>query len=341
MRFRIRFAQQIVGAFVLLAILGIASLLILLGANQRWFAKNYFFWSTFTSAGGLSVGMPVTLRGFEIGKVSAISLARDNSVELVFHVYDTYYPKVLPNSVLELASSALPIGGGGLQFHPGLGFAQPLPERSYIPSTQTEAGRALVARGLVDRPKTEDVLGAVVAQAGPVLEELESTLSAIRALVGSFEDSLAGRGEGPLTEVLTGLGATTGQLNGVLGRLDAAAANVQLLTEGMTDPTGLARKLLDPKGSIATFLDDDNRLFDEVVQAIEELNRIIDQLSEFTGFVNATQPQISVILEKGRETLDQGRDVLEAVKNNPLLRGGIAARPEQPSTFQGYRDEDF
>jgi len=341
MRFRIRFAQQIVGAFVLLAILGIAGLMILLGANQRWFAKDYYFWSTFTSASGLSVGLPVTLRGFEIGKVSAISLTRENSVEVVFYIYDTYYPKVLPNSVLELASSALPIGGGGLLFHPGRGFDTPLPEDSYIPSTQLEAGRVLVAQGLVDRPKTEDVLGSVIAQAGPVLVEVEETLESIRAVVDSLQGSLAGEGEGPLTVVLNDLTRTTAQVNGLLTRVDAAAANVQRLTEGMSDPTGLAKKLLDPKGSIATLLDDDNRLFDEIVKAIEELNAIIAELSELTRFVNESQPQITGILETGRKTLDEGRDVLEAVKNNPLLRGGIAARREQPTTFRGYRDEDF
>jgi phospholipid/cholesterol/gamma-HCH transport system substrate-binding protein len=341
MRFRIRFAQQIVGAFVLLAILGTASLLILLGLNQRWFAKNYFFWSTFTSANGLSVGMPITLRGFEIGKVSSISLTRDNNVEVLFYIYDTYYQKALPNSVLELASSALPIGGGGLLFHPGRGFSTPLPERSYIPSTQTEAGRVLVAQGLADRPKTEDVLGSVIAQVGPVLADVETTLNSIRGVVDSLQSSLKGQGEGPLTVVLNNLTATTAQLNGVLARVDGVAANIQHLTEGMTDPTGLAKKLLDPKGSIATILDDDNRLYNEIVQAIEELNGIITQLNEFTRFVNSTQPQISGILEKGRETLDQGKDVLEAVKNNPLLRGGIAAKREQPTTFQGYRDEDF
>ena len=60
-----------------------------------------------------------------------------------------------------------------------------------------------------------------------------------------------------------------------------------------------------------------------------------------TRFVNSAQPQITGILEEGRQTLDQGKDVLQAVKNNPLLRGGVAPRKEQPTTFQGFRDMDF
>ena len=119
------------------------------------------------------------------------------------------------------------------------------------------------------------------------------------------------------------------------------AANVATLTDGMTDPTGLAKKLLDPKGSVATFLDDDNRLYDDISQAVADLRDIVAQLSEFTRFINSTQPQISGILEKGRDALDQGTDVLEAVKNNPLLRRGIPEPLEQPTTFRSFRDEDF
>jgi len=92
---------------------------------------------------------------------------------------------------------------------------------------------------------------------------------------------------------------------------------------------------------MATFLDDDNELYDQIVQSVEDLNRIIEELRQFAAFVNTTQPQIYGILEKGKDTLDQGRDVLEAVKNNPLIRGGIPEPLQQPTTFQSFRDEDF
>ena len=61
MKFRIRFADQLVGAFLLAAVLAVAVILVFVGINQRWFAKNYQFRSRFDSAGGLSVGMPIDL----------------------------------------------------------------------------------------------------------------------------------------------------------------------------------------------------------------------------------------------------------------------------------------
>ena len=74
MKFKIRFADQIVGFFLLLVLVGVAAVLILVGINQRWFAKNYYFQSLFPSGDGLAVGMPISLKGFQIGKISDIRL---------------------------------------------------------------------------------------------------------------------------------------------------------------------------------------------------------------------------------------------------------------------------
>jgi phospholipid/cholesterol/gamma-HCH transport system substrate-binding protein len=182
----------------------------------------------------------------------------------------------------------------------------------------------------------------------PVLEEIDLTVVSIRRLTDALNRDLQGQGSGPLSSTLKDVAGaahevagTAREVNAIAARLEAIAANLEKLSAGLSDPTGLAKRLLDPKGSLATLLDDDNRLYEQINGSLEELRAVIAQLAEFTRFVNSAQPQILGLLEQGRTTLDQGQDVLEAVKNNPLLRGGVPARPEQPTTFQGFRDEDF
>jgi phospholipid/cholesterol/gamma-HCH transport system substrate-binding protein len=340
MRFRIRFADKIVGIFILLAILGVAAALILLGLNQRWFARNYSFWSRFASADGLSVGMPIRLKGFEIGKVDRLSLGRDNFVEMEFHIYDTYRAKLVSGSVLEKASSALGLGTG-LALHPGPSDAEPVPDFSLVPSSDSEEGRRLLTARRAAAPAQSDPIAALLGQVQPVLEEIDLTVVAIRQVAETLNRDLQGRGSGPLASTLQGVAGTAREVNAIAVRLEAIAANLEKLSGGLSDPTGLARRLLDPKGSVATLLDDDNRLYDRIQGSLEELQAVIAQLAEFTRFVNSTQPQILGLLEQGRTTLDQGQEVLEAVKNNPLLRGGVPDRREQQTTFQSYRDEDF
>jgi phospholipid/cholesterol/gamma-HCH transport system substrate-binding protein len=396
MKFRIRFADQVVGAFLLLAVLFVAAILVLVGINQRWFAKDYTFRSRFDSAGGLSVGMPVMLKGFEIGKISKISLNEDNQVDVLFSVQDTYIGKVLPDSVLQLTSS--PIGlGVTLNFLPGIAPGPPQTELSFIPSYDLPEGQELVAAGKVALPKGEDVIGSVIAKVNPILDEVRSTLVQIRRVVGTADLALQGK-SGPVGEMVVDLSATpdkvnaliddvnrrvagiADQVNVVLGRADQVigqvdtvagdlgtitkttqdtiaalsrdlgviAGNLKTTTDGLTDTRGLVTRLLDPKGSVATLLDDKNALYGQiegslaqVQEAVTGLTRIVEQVNSFVEFINGTKPQISGILETGRTTLEKGNDVLEAVKNNPLLKGGVPAAQEQTSTLKSYRDEDF
>jgi phospholipid/cholesterol/gamma-HCH transport system substrate-binding protein len=435
MRFRIRFADQLVGVFLLVAVLGVAVILGFIGVNQRWFARNYRFRSRFESGGGLSVGMPIMLKGFEVGKIASVALNDANQVDVEFTIQDTYYPKVLPNSVLQLTSS--PIGlGTTLNFLPGIpsaGREAPLPEGSFVYSLDLPEGRQLVEEGKVAIPKGEDVIGSVIAKVNPILDEVNSTLGQIRRVVGTVDLALQGTG-GPAGEMVAGLAqvptrvngliddvnvrvaditdqvnAVMDQVDGVLRKIDTAStnivgiteqtqdtvgsltksltdttaeaqttiadldaemkaistqvqgtignlstdldvitANLQKTTEELSNTQGLVTRLLDPKGSVATILDDNGELYGQIEQsvagvnkAVDGLNAILAQVSEFVDFVNSTRPQISGLLETGKATLGEGNQVLEAVKNNPLLRGGVPEQKEQQATLKSYRDEDF
>jgi phospholipid/cholesterol/gamma-HCH transport system substrate-binding protein len=385
MKFKVRFVDQVVGIFVLVALAGIVVLLVFMGFNQRWFARNYSFTSTFASGDGLSVGMPIVLKGFQIGKVTRISLTADNRVDMEFSIQDTYYEKVTPNSVIELVSS--PIGlGTSLRFHPGRGAGPPIPEHSAIPTLGSPEGRRLVEEGLVELPQGEDVIGSVLDKVNPILDEVRATLAQAKRLVADVDTAVTGKG-GPIGGMVNQLALTpakvnrtvdlangvvdrvntvvdtvntrvdgitlsvnriTDRTNEILTRIDKVSrnledisANLKSTSEGLRDTKGLATRLLDPKGSVATILDDQNALYGQVTDALKNANQIIAQVRSFVDYVNSTKPQISSILEKGRDTLDQGKDVLEAVKNNPLLRGGVPAKREQGPTLKSYRDEDF
>jgi phospholipid/cholesterol/gamma-HCH transport system substrate-binding protein len=382
MKFRIRFADQLVGAFLVVALLAVAVVLVLLGINQRWFAKDYQFQSRFDTAGGLSVGMPIMLKGFEIGKIEHIELNAENQVDVRFSIQDTYYDKVLPNSVLELTSS--PIGlGVTLNFHPGASAGPPQPEFSFIPSLDLPEGQDLVAAGLVVIPKGEDVIGSVIGKLNPILDEVRTTVAQLKRILGTVDLALQGKG-GPVGEMVVDLAGTPDRLNALVedvgARIDAISrdataaigtfgdvattaqktvdslnrdlsvitANLKTTTDGLTETRGLVTRLLDPKGSVATILNDQNALYGQiegslrqVQDAVTGVNRIVEQVNAFVDYLNGTRPQISGILETGRTTLEKGNDVLEAVKNNPLLRGGVPASKEQTTTLKSFRDEDF
>ena len=228
MKFRIRYADQLVGLFLLLAVLAIAVILVFLGVNQRWFAKDYEFRSRFDSAGGLSVGMPIMLKGFEIGSIERIELNDDNQVDVLFTVQDTYYSRVLPNSVLELTSS--PIGlGVTLNFYPGAGAGMPQPELSFIPSLDLPEGQDLVTAGLVVIPKGEDVIGSVIAKLNPILDDVRSTIVQIKRVVGTVDLALQGK-SGPVGEMVMDLSTTPDKVNALIDDVNARVAGIGMIS---------------------------------------------------------------------------------------------------------------
>jgi len=372
MKFKIRFADQIVGIFVLVAIVCVAVILISIAVNQRWFAKNYHFTSLFLSGDGLTSGMPITLKGFEIGRISGISLDTQNQVDVRFYIQDRYYDRVKPNSVLELTSSSIGLGVS-LRFHPGSNQFPPQPEGAFIPALDSDEGRRLVEQNLVEIPTGADVIGSVIAKINPLLDEARLTVAEIKRVATSADDAIGGR-SGPLGTMVNSLSVTPGKVNravddmsskidtlldkiaiiadnladisvktrGIIGdlstNLDEISQNLKSMTADLKNTQGLAKRLLDPKGSIDTFLNDSNELFNQVDTALKNTNQII---SELHGLIADSRPQVSSILEKGSTTLDTATDVLQAAKNNPLLKGGVPPRPQQTSPLNSYRDENF
>jgi phospholipid/cholesterol/gamma-HCH transport system substrate-binding protein len=399
MKLRYRFANQVVGVFVVLAIAATISLIILMGANQRWFRKNYTYYAEFSTATDLTVGMPITFRGFDIGKVTDVSLNDENTVDVTFTIQEEYVDKMYRDSLIQLLSS--PISGGQIVLHQGREETAPIAEGSQVPVFDSKDGVRLREDNAVVIVRNTDPIAQALSQIDPLLLKVDEILTNVADTTDELNLALRGESSGPVSGVLNGLDESVlrleetiahvntvidqaagevagildqvdgvfaqvdgiagqvddvfGQVDGVvddvdtiLGQASNVVSNIEMTTESLRDPTGLVPRLLDPQGSIATILDDDNALFEQITDVIASLEtsiaglqQSIADIQQFTTYLNTTQPQISSLLEEGRQTLSTGQDVLEGLRNNPLLRGGIPEEQEQPTTSQSIRDEEF
>ena len=108
MRFRVRFADQIVGILAVAALLGVIVVIFALGSNQRWFARDYRYKAYFESAIGLSANMPVLYKGFTIGNVKNIHLTESDTVEVTIAIFDNYADRVREGSLVALMRGLVP-----------------------------------------------------------------------------------------------------------------------------------------------------------------------------------------------------------------------------------------
>ena len=364
MKFRIKHAQQVVGFFLLASLVALVVVLIFMGANQRWFARNYLFFTRFSSADGLTTGMSVKLQGFEIGKVAEIELNSFNRVKATIAIYEDYYTKIRPDSVLEIQRSPIGLGGAALNLLPGKNTLPPMEENSFLPSNESALGVALMAQGLTDKPQENGALAGIIAQIEPALVDVRNTAQSVTKLLGQVSSAVAGKpAGGELTTVIAQVQATLLNVNQVLSTTSSNAnglmtdnrekiassidsmnkilAEFEHLTSQLQDPKGLVPKLLDPQGSLKTLLDDKNVLYGQITQILTQVNDTMKEIKGLSTYLNQSTPQISGLLEDTKATLKKTGDVMDGLKNNPLLKGGIPETKPQSNAPQGQRDESF
>lgn len=323
MKFKIRYADKIVGLLAIAAIVFLAFAIFMLGREQRWFAHDYYYTSTFDSASGMSVGMPIQYKGFTIGKIKHIELNDEDAVSVKFFVYDIYNSRVRDGAVVELFIN--PIGLGNQFFlYPGNG-TDLIPEGSEIPSIASAEGRARVTAGLVTVPRRDDTISNVVAQVSPLLTRLNETLEHLNGAMG-------GRGSGPLAETLSNAASISGDLE---ANLDGILADVKGIT------ASLEKAASNPNGAIPGLIDPDGTMFESIEASLNAIEGTLDNVESSSSIFKSQAPQIARLIEDLRLALEKGQDVLEALKNNPLLKGGIPERTRVDTSGTNSRNIEF
>ena len=175
MKFSLRHADKFVGFFFIIALVFLTSALMVLGVNQRWFVRDVFYRTEFSTAAGLSRNMQIRLSGFEIGKVHSFTLTEQNRVDVRLIVYEEFQDRIHPGSIVDLKSNPLGLGSE-LVFYPGADKSEILAAESLIPSRNSDAGRALIEAKAVQLPSETDTVSVLLAQAEPLMVNVNSAV---------------------------------------------------------------------------------------------------------------------------------------------------------------------
>ena len=334
MRFSMRFANQIVGTLVILALAILVFVIFMLGKKQGWFTHDPEYYTLFNSASGISTNMEIKYRGLTIGHVKKIYL-EGNKVKVEFSILEDYAERVKEGSLVEVSVS--PIGlGNSFIFYFGLGN-ELIPEKTEIPERNSEKGKEIVEKKKVEIPETGDGIVNLVNQLA-VLKDLDlliktinTSLSGISSLSGTEEAEELTLGQiinniDSAVEDLTGLSKT------ISDKISPIIENLEKVTNTISDPSGTLMTVLGSEGSLAP----------SIKSTIESLSGVIEVLEDVSKSI-PTQllPQINVLISEVNEALRKAQDVMTAVANNPLLRGGVPEHRETGPGAANPRNIDF
>jgi len=332
MKFSIRFADQIVGAFIILALVILVFVIFMLGKSQRWFARDYLYKTYFTSAEGLNPNMPVLYKGFTVGHVKKINLSEDDRVEVFFTIFDEHIHRVREGSLVEAQVS--PVGlGSKFIFSPGRGLNK-LIEGTIIPSVDSPEGLRLISQGLAVSPE-QDSINAIMSQVNLIMSMLENTVSDINEAFSGSDKSSIGRTLGNVEMATSDLKDMTkdlsSEISGILAQLDPILANVETLTD----------KLADPNGTVMSILDTKEPIYNDLVSVFDSIAGVLSNLEKISDFIPSQLPQIAVLVSDLHTALKSAEDLMTALLNNPLLKGGVPEHKETGPGGASPRDLDF
>jgi phospholipid/cholesterol/gamma-HCH transport system substrate-binding protein len=314
MKFNIRrYADQIVGVFIILSIVALAFVIVLLGRSQRWFTKDVEFSTVLPSAVGLSKNMAIQYKGFAIGSVKTFALTNDDNVEVILAIHQEYRDRVKKGSIVELQVSPVGLGNQFL-FYTGKG--EVLEEGSFIPPFGSAQAKELERQHLVEDLQRDDSISVLMGRVNSILGYLEVALgegtdqTEIGNIIGSLNRTLAG------VEVLPKSLENT--INELRLQLRVILANLNALTGELNDPNGL----------IYTVLDTDKDFYTGLVGILGSVNTLLNDLDKTLAFLPTQLPQVARLLIDLRGTLQTADDALTAITNNPLLKGGVPSRAD-------------
>lgn len=302
MKFKIKYADQIVGILSIVAIVALIFIIFLIGSTQKWFTPKHNYYTIISSAANISAGKAITYKGFEIGKIKNFSLNDSDKVIVNFYITDDYKNKIVKDSIIEILTSPL---GSSVIFYPG-NSSELMEDNSYMPERSSAEAKQLIKQRRVSIVEQTDSINTILALATNLIGDVDTLVKQINIAIEGSEDT-------PLTNTIT-------QLNEILKNISSITA----------DTSGLVPKLLEDenaKGSIASVL--------------LKLNSTMNEVNNITTSIDSNMPGISVLISQMQTLLKQMQDVMEGLKNNPILKNGIPDKSEKENAAPKLREDNF
>ncbi|MCQ2593285.1 MAG: MlaD family protein [Treponema sp.] len=341
MKFKIKYADQIVGSLSLIAIAALIFIIFFIGSKQKWFVPKHPFYTVVSSGSNVSEGMAIQYKGFGIGKVTKITLNDNDQVIVNFYISDEYINRIKHNSVIELSVS--PIGlGSSLIFYPGLSDGI-IEDDSFIPEKSSPEAKVIIKNHLVQLSEQTDSITTIVNSATSLVKDIDYLVVQISDILdGNLEDSPLAQTFTQINTILSqislflsgddsvALSNITNNLTTSIQKLNLILDDVNTLTGAIKNPQGLIPRLLETEESNGAI----SQLFDSLDQTLGDVNGI-------SSSIGSEMPQISVILAQVQTLLKQIQDIAIGVKNNPLIKGNSSEKPESASVTPKLREEAF
>jgi phospholipid/cholesterol/gamma-HCH transport system substrate-binding protein len=282
-----------VGIFTTAMLLVAACLFIVFGEFR--FESTDSYHAKFTTASRLQTGQDVRIAGVAVGKVEAIKLAPDNTVDITFDVARRYQLYTSSRAVIRYENL---VGDRFMEITSGPGDLHKLPPGGTLPKSNTEPALDLDALLGGLRPVLKGLDGDKInAVSNTVIEMLQGqggALSQVLSNASSFTNELASRDQ-LVGDLITNLNSVLKTVDEKGTQFDASVDKLQQLVTGLAqgaDPiagaipslasaeTALTEILVKSRRPVQGVLENARPLLQAMDERKADINKVVEPLAE-------------------------------------------------------------
>ncbi|MFA4901373.1 MAG: MlaD family protein [Desulfobaccales bacterium] len=289
--------EKLVGAFLLVLVIFTVVTLLAIAQGKGWGVTQTTYLVKFKQGYNLRPGSLVKMFNAEIGKVSDLRITTAGGlpqVQVTIKIYKKYNYLIHQDSVAEVVSPTI-IGSEYLEISPGSSGYPQIEPYGTIPSRERQSLTEQLAE-LVNR-ETIDKVKLTVANIAQLSEQLKNDEKVFLAVVNHAN------------QVLVSLTEAKGTMGLLLMQKDLYTKMVQSLGH-------LDQFLVEAKNLTGDFRPSakDLQVFTKsITQEIEPLKAIVAN-------IKAGSEELPDLVEAATETARSGKEVMDAIKANPLIR---------------------
>lgn len=259
--------------------------------GQNILLSDNIYYVHYDDVSGLQESSRVKLRGVEVGNVRSITLLGDK-VEVEIAIEEKYADMIPDNSVAELGSSGLM---GGMEIYIIRGDSE---------TVMKDGGKF---EGRV-RP---DMLGSLADQGGALLENLNTTVTNVNALLDDNSEEIG--------QMIANLESMTSSIDSLLsassGDIEGALNDLHTFTTTLSENSERIEAML---ANLETFSGDlaDADLVNQLTATVDSLNAVLASIQEGEGSVGKllNDEELYNSLNTASDNLGL---LLEDIKTNP------------------------
>lgn len=312
MRITFDVKEKIVGAFMVMMVILLVTIVVMVGRGKDWFGAYVTYYTVFDEAYNLSKNARVKLYKADIGNVRSVKPEGDK-VKVELAILEDYAARIKVDSIATVESPTF-IGSEYVSIRPGTPDAAPTGENGIIPSVAKTSLKDLLEEFEVE--KTAKMVIKSVQNISEVVDHLRDP-------------------KGPLYSSLDDISKTMAHIETIMGNIKEGKGSLG----GMVSSDELLEKIYEQLNQLSTILTsvrtaaDDIKgatpdIADGLKEGVDTINRILSNIEEGSRDVPAITKTTRLGIREIRDGVEEIDKVVQSAQKNVLIRGNLPPEPK-------------